>query len=333
MKRLFVSMVLILSVFLVAAPLSAEILIKIGSIAPDRSPWNDAIKELGQEWERITGGQVKIKVYPGGVLGSEDDMIRKIRLGALGGAALTNVGLTKLLRDAYVLNIPFMLNSDPELDFLLKKMRPTFESKIKERGFKVVIWSLSGWLNFFAKERVAYPDDMRRHKISFTTGEPEMEQAWKKIGFQVVPIELKDLMMALQSGMVTAFYLPPLVAGSGQYFGIAKHMCPLKVAPLLGGIVVYDKIWEKIPAQFHQPMMDAAERQSAKLYGQIIELEKKTLVTMKQHGLVIDEPPADAQKRWQEIAAKGLDELIGKAFSREIYEQVMQYLKEFRHKK
>ena len=55
--------------------------------------------------------------------------------------------------------------------------------------------------------------------------------------------------MSLQSGMVEAFYLPPLVAGSGQYFPMAPHMLSLKIAPLVGGMVIVDRIWEKIPAK------------------------------------------------------------------------------------
>ena len=39
-----------------------DLVIKIGSIAPDRSPWNDGLKELGREWERISQGTVKLKI-------------------------------------------------------------------------------------------------------------------------------------------------------------------------------------------------------------------------------------------------------------------------------
>ena len=90
--------------------------IKIGSIAPDRSPWNDALKEIGREWEKISNGQVKLKIYPGGIAGSEEDMIRKMKVGTLGGAVLTNIGLTKINPDAFVLSIalpvPFRKGND-----------------------------------------------------------------------------------------------------------------------------------------------------------------------------------------------------------------------------
>jgi len=307
--------------------------IKIGSIAPDRSPWDDALKEIAREWATITNGQVKLKIYPGGIAGGEEDMIRKMKVGTLGGAILTNIGLTKIDPDAFVLTTPFLFHSEKEMAFVMKRLNPIFEKQIKEKGFQVVIWTMSGWVNFFSKYPVLYPQDMKKHKLAFSTGEPELEQAWKKSGYHIVPTELKDMMMSLQSGMVEAFYLPPLVAGSGQYFAMAPHMLSLKIAPLVGGLVIVDRIWEKIPQNFKGPMMAAVDRVSAKLAGETEALEKKALESMKKNGLIIHEAPADSLAKWKEAAEKGMDELVGKVFSKEIYEQLLQILQEFREKK
>jgi TRAP-type C4-dicarboxylate transport system substrate-binding protein len=306
--------------------------IKIGSVAPDRSPWNDALKEIAREWETITHGQVKLKIYPGGIAGNEEDMIRKMKVGILGGAVLTNIGLTKIDPDAFVLSTPFVFHSQQEMSYVMERLVPTFEQQIREKGFKVIVWTMSGWVNFFSKEPVLYPQDLKKQKLSFTTGEPAMEQAWKKSGYRIVPSDLKDLMMALQSGMVDAFYLPPLVAGSGQYFPLAPHMCSLKIAPLVGGMVIMDKIWERIPENFARPMMEAVERVSKKLAAQTDALEKKALDTMIKNGLIIHEAPADSMPQWKEAAAKGMDELIGKVYSRDIYEKLQRILKEYRQK-
>jgi TRAP-type C4-dicarboxylate transport system substrate-binding protein len=306
--------------------------IKIGSIAPDRSPWNDALKEIAREWETITQGQVKLKIYPGGIAGSEEDMIRKMKVGTLGGAVLTNIGLTKINPDAFVLSTPFMFHSEKEMAYVMQRLNPVFEKQIMEKGFKVIIWTMSGWVNFFSKNPVLYPQDLKKQKLSFTTGEPEMEQAWKKSGYHIVPTEMKDLMMALQSGMVDSFYLPPLVAGSGQFFPLAPHMNTLKIAPLVGGMVIMDRIWEKIPENYKSAMMDVVRKQSDKLDLETADLEKKAMDTMKKNGLIIHEAPADSLPKWKEEAAKGMDELIGKKFSREIYDRLQQILREYRGK-
>jgi TRAP-type C4-dicarboxylate transport system substrate-binding protein len=304
--------------------------IKLGSIAPDRSPWDKAMEELGREWARITNGTVKIKIYPGGIAGNEEDTIRKMRMGILGGAALTNWGLIKLYQEMYVLNIPLLFNSEAELDYVLERLIPQFEKEIEGKGFKLIIWTKSGWINFFTEKPVLYPKDMRKYKISFTTGEPRMEQAWKKSGYQVVPQNLKDLMMALQSGMVNAFYLPPLIAASGQYFSLAPHMSSLKIAPLVGGIVLSQRVWQRIPEKYREEMLAVTRRLQKKLSGEIGQLEKEAIDTMIENGLKIHEVTEDAVSAWRSESFKGMDVLVGKAFSKEIYEKVNGYLEEYR---
>ena len=320
-------------IFLLFLPMiiSAQI-IKIGSIAPDRSPWNDALKEIGREWEKITNGQVLLKIYPGGIAGDEDDMIRKMKFGTLGGAVLTNIGITNINADAFVLNTPFMFNSEKEMNFIMGQLVPIFEKQNKEKGYQTIIWTMSGWVNFFSKNPVLYPQDLKKQKLSVSTGEPEMEQAWKKSGYHVIPTELKDLMMALQSGMVEAFYLPPLLAGAGQYFPFAPNMCSLKIAPLVGGMVIVNRIWEKIPEGYKQSMMAAVQKIQVKLGGKTDALEIEALASMKKNGLIIHEVPADSLPQWKEAANKGMDELVGKVFSREIYEKLLQMLQEYRQK-
>lgn len=322
----------ILSVLLLAALTLPAQVIKIGSSAPDRSPWDDALKEIAREWERISSGQVRLKIYPGGIAGGEEDVIRKMKVGSLGGAVLTNIGLTKINPDAFVLSTPFMFHSDAEMAYVMDRLTPTFEAQINEKGFKVVIWTMTGWVNFFSKTPVLYPQDLKKLKLAFSSGEPELEQAWKKSGYLVVPNELSDLMMALQSGMVDAFYLPPLVAASGQYFGVAPHMCSLKIAPLVGGLVIVDRLWERIPDNQKKEMLETVVRVSKKLAGETDRLEQKAIGTMKKNGLVIHEAPADSLAKWKEAADKGMDELVGKLFSREIYDRLQQILQEYRRK-
>ena len=131
--------------------------IKVGSAAPARSPWDKALRELGREWKRISNGTVNLKIYAGGIAGNESDTIRKMRFGTLGGAVLTNVGFTNLNEEVYVMNTPFLIGSDEELNYVLRKMKSFFNKGIEEKGFKVIIWSIAGWLNFFTEKPEYYP--------------------------------------------------------------------------------------------------------------------------------------------------------------------------------
>ncbi len=325
-------LLVLIILFVLAQPL-ISLTIKIGSIAPAKSPWDKALRELGREWKTISGGKVNVKIYPGGIAGSEEDMIRKMKVGTLSGAVFTNRGLTKIYSEFYVLNIPFNFNSEKEFLYVTKKMNPFFENRIEKKGYKVIIWSMAGWIHFFSKKKIEYPKDLKKHKLSFTTGEPELEQVWKKSGYQVIPNDMNDLMMGLQSGMVNAFYLPPLVAASGQYFALAPHMLTLKIAPIYGGIVLSGKIWKRIPEEFREKFMKTAQAISKKLQAKTKSLEAEAVETMKKHGLIIHKLPVDSMDKWRAASKKGFNSLINKVFSMAIYDKMMGYLNKYRQGK
>jgi TRAP-type C4-dicarboxylate transport system substrate-binding protein len=306
--------------------------IKIGSQAPDRSPWGKALNEVAAEWYRLSNGRIVVEIYAGAIAGNELDQIRKMRIGTLQGGVFSNVGLNAIERSVFVLNTPFLFTTQEEFEYVFDRMKPGFEKQIEGKGFKVLLWTLAGWAHFFAKDKVIYPEDLKKYKISISASDPEMEQAWKRMGFHVVPQDMKDLMVGLQTGMVTATYLPTLIAGSGQYFALMTHMLSLKLSPLIGGFLLSDRAWRSIPEAFRAPMLEAVRTISQRLYRETGQLEEDALKAMKDNGLIIDEGPQDALEKWRDFAARGLGELVGKAFSREIYDEVLVNVEEFRTK-
>jgi TRAP-type C4-dicarboxylate transport system substrate-binding protein len=319
----------ILALLVSGASLRATV-IKVGSIVPGRSPWDDALNEIAAEWFKISNGTVVLKIYPGGVAGSEPDMLRKMRLGTLDGAVVTNLGTTRLNPNLYVLNIPFLLDSREEFELLLAKMEPAFMKPIEEKGIKVVLRVLAGWVYFFAKEKFIYPEDFRKFRISFASGEPQMEEAFKAMGYRVIPIDIKDTMMALQSGMVSAIYFPPLIAASAQFFALVPHMLALPASLMVGWFLLNESTWERIPEPYRGPMEKAVLKATEGLLKKTDELEVDAIKVMKDNGLFVHEAPGDARDKWRALSMKAIDKTVGGAYPREIFDQALALLEEFR---
>jgi TRAP-type C4-dicarboxylate transport system substrate-binding protein len=309
---------------------AAPVVIKIASIAPSRSPWDKALQQVANEWERLSNGAVQVKIYAGGIAGGEQDMIRKMRLGVLQGGVFSNMGMAKIDHDLTVLAIPFLFHSRGEFDAVFAKMKPTFEGIVERRGFKTMFWTIAGWVNFFAKTSIVEPDDLKKHKISVTADFPEVEQVWKRMGYEVVTGDQGDLMIQLQSGAVTALYLPVLVAASGQFFALAPHMLGPAMAPLVGALLLSDKAWASIPEELHQPFLDAVAGAAKGLYEETVGLEVDAIKMMKDNGLVVHDPSPAALARWRESADRAVGSLLGTVFSKELYTQVLSCLLEYR---
>ena len=327
---------MILSFILGAVILPASVYclaIRIASVARTGSPWHLALEELGREWEQVSRGEVKIRVDPDQLMGSEYDMIQGMRSGELEGAAFFNRGLPRLCPGAYIFTVPLVIHSEEEYHYVFKQMKPGFEKRIEAGGFKVIAWSLSGWLKLFSKDPVFYPADLKKHKLSLTTWNQEIETVWRDNGFHVVPTDFKDLQMALQRGMVDAFFLSPLEAKDGEYFTLAPNMCTQTSGPEYWCIVLTVETWAKIPDQYKEQMEEAAEKLSKKIYKKILELEKKAVEEMEEQDLIVNKLPADALEEWQAKIRSGLDKLLKKdALLKEAFAGMMQYLKEYREK-
>ncbi|MBN1496692.1 MAG: TRAP transporter substrate-binding protein DctP [Spirochaetes bacterium] len=328
----FVKSIAALIIAVATALPAYSLTIKVGSIAPTGSPWDKALKKIAAEWKTISGGKIQMKIYPGGIVGTEPDMIRKMRIGQLQAAIFTGMGMSYIAPDVFALSLAFMVRDDKELDYLMMKSTPYFENLIAKKGFSVLAWSKAGWINFFTTKPVVYPKDLKPLKLAVAEGDAELLQAWRVMNYNAIPLATNDVMTGLQNGMIEAIYAPPLVAASFQWFGIANHMCAIRIAPLIGGIVMTNKTWDEIPANIRPKLVKSMKQIVDNLYVETIALEKGAIDTMIKHGLKIHVVPADGEKLWRQEAVKSYEVYVGKTFSRELFNKLQGYLKEYREK-
>src|SRR5688572_9303204 len=99
MTRMLTCCLAALVAVLPVAPAAAKPLtLKLGTLAAAGTPWHSLLVRIDEAFQKISGKEVKLGLYAGGVLGDEPDLVKKMRIGQLHGAGLTSVG-TSLLDD------------------------------------------------------------------------------------------------------------------------------------------------------------------------------------------------------------------------------------------
>lgn len=309
---------------------SAQV-IKLGTVAPEGSPWHDSLLEVAQQWRELSNGRVTLRIYAGGVAGDEQDMLRKIRIGQLHATSMTSITLLGIVPDIESISFPMLVRTDEELDYVIEKLGPRFEEALAKEGFKVLGWSTAGWVRFFAKVPVITVEDMRQRKFFFWGSDAAYVELMKNSGFNPVPLAITDLLPSLQTGLVDSFAAPPAAALSFQWFGLAKHMTDMRWQPLPGTTVVTMRQWNKVPDDLKPALEKAMRDTHAKLQVQIRQLEQDAIKVMKEHGLIVHEVPPEIEKEWSDLVReKGHPAFIGPRFSRDAYEAVTSALDEFR---
>jgi TRAP-type transport system periplasmic protein len=310
---------------------SKQIVIKMGTLAPKGSPWYDELERMGERWRKVSAGGVKLILYPGGMFGDEPDMVNKMRVRQLQAVALSGAGMSEIDKGVACLQIPMMLESYEELDYVRDRMAPTLEEMIEKRDYLVLNWGDAGWVHFFSKKQAVRLDDLRRMKLFTWAGDNDVLELWKANGFQPVPLAATDIIPGLKTGLIEVVPTTPLYAELSQLFGLAKFMNDVKWAPLVGGTVIRKDTWNNIPQSFRDAMRQEAREAGSGLRGGIRQMDDRAVAEMvRDWGLQVIRADAAALADWRKQAEGVYGKLRGKTVPANLFDQVRKLRDEFR---
>ena len=277
-----------------------EVVIKMATIAPSGSEWHQVLQEMGAEWQRASHGLVKFRLYPGGVAGDDNDVVRKMRLGTLNASLLSTTGLTDIDRSVHALQVPLAYANYRELDCTIEQLGPQIEKQLADKGFILLGWSDAGWAHFFTKSPVRTPDDMKKLKMFVWAGDDRYVELWKKAGFNPVPLPSTEISTALQTGLVNAVTSTVQGVVLLQWYRQVTYMSDLKWAVMLGAVVVTRPTWEKIPADVRPALKEAARKACRRLSEFSRQSESRDIAVLQKHGVqvvVVDNVVLDQWRR------------------------------------
>jgi len=291
-----------------------RIVIKIGTIAPEGSTWHDVLLKIREEWRKLSNDRVELRVYAGGVLGDETEMVRKVQRRGLDGLAVSGVGLARIDDGIDCLHYPLFFDSYEELDFVRDAIAPQLEKRMEARKFKVLNWSDAGWVYFFTRRPARTPDEVRQMKLWISAGDPDMERLFKDLDFQVVPLPTTDMLTSLQTGLIDAFDVPPLFALLDRSYQEANHMIDLKWAPVVAATVVSTRTWGRIPVELQPKLLEVSRTAGEELRVEIRRAHEDAVAEMKTRGLTVVELTDDERSQWRrevDAALPMLREILG----------------------
>ncbi len=329
--RVIVRIGICLALLAAAPPVQAQrVLIKLGTLAPEGSPWHDVLLQMKEDWSRLSGGQVRLRIYPSGVLGGESDMIRKMRIGQIQAVAISGAALQRLEPAVACLQIPLMFDSYEELDFVRDRVAPRLEALLAARDFRVLNWGDAGWVHFFTTRPVTTLEDIRKIKLLTAAGDPKVEGLYRSFGFRVVPLAYTDVLTALQTGLIEAVQGPPLYALLDQWFGLATYMIDVKWTPLVAATVIRSDTWERVPQEWREGMLASAHAAGERMRREIRKLGDEAVPEMQKRGLKVIKVDAATFAEWRDEAERAYPKLRGEYAPADLFDEVQRLRDQFR---
>ena len=296
------------------------VVLKLATLAPSGSMWHQRLLELGERWSAISAGQVKLRIFPGGVQGGEGDMLRKLATGQLDAAAVSNVGLHDVTPEPQVLSVPQLFESREELGAVFAAIEPRLTSALERKGLVAIQWSSVGQVRLFCTGARRTPADLRGARVFAWEGDPASADAWRATGMRPVVLSSVDLVPSLQTGMIDCLAHVPVYVLTARLHEKARAMMDFPWGHVVGATVVTRRAWDRVPAELRPRLLEAARGLAARIDADAATADLDAIAAMRRQGLEV--VPVDARP-WLALAEGSWAALRGPVVPADLLDEVV----------
>ncbi len=305
-------------------------LIKMGTLAPEGSSWMKTLNTLNAEVMKKTENKVQFRIYPGGVLGDEMDMLRKLKIDQIQSVALTSAGLSTFFKELDVLQVPFLFQTYEEVDTTLKRMDPFFRKGLEDNGYVLLGWSEAGFVNLMSTVPIASVADLKKAKVWIWEDSPMSKAIFDEAGVKAIPLTIPDVLVGLQTGLVEVVYAPPAGAISLQWFTKIKYLTDVPLIYLAGGVIVKKDLFRQIPQTSQDFILQSFQQHLDQLKVITRNENRDAIKVMVKNGVKIITSSKSQIDEYKRLSNNAMGHISGQTFSKKVLDEVTSFLESYR---
>ena len=330
MKKLFLTFLILATGLTLGLPLQAATL-KVATITPEGSKWMTDMRAGAKEIKERTEGRVQIKFYGGGVMGNDQKVLSRIRIGALQGGAFTPTALANQYSDLNLYGLPMVFDTTEEASYVRTRLDSKLTAGLEEAGFVSFGFAGGGFALLMSNTRIEKFEDLKGKKVWIPEGDIISRQAMEALSLTPVTLPLTDVLTGLQTGLIDIVGMSPIGALVLQWHTKIKYISELPLLYTLGFMAVDKRAFYKLSGEDQAIVREVMGR----IYH---SFDKSNLAdnlgardAMLNTGIeTVPFVRSDYQKLREammelneDLAEKGL-------FSKELYEEMLTYIDEYR---
>jgi TRAP-type C4-dicarboxylate transport system substrate-binding protein len=306
--------------------------LKLATVMPDGSSWLDEMRAAGKQIQAETEGRVKIKFYPGGVMGNDKTVMRKIRVGQLHGGAFTSGALAPIFPDIDLYSLPLLFRTFDEVDYVRAKIDETLEAGLEQNGFVPLAITDGGFAYIASQKPLRQVEDLSGAKVWMPEDDVMSETAFEVAGVAPVPLPIADVYTALQTGLVDTVAAPPAGFIAFQWHTKVKYFTDVPLMYLIGILAVDKKAFSKLSPADQEVVRARFAEAATKLDAESRSGDANARDALKKQGIqFIEASSAEEVARWQEMSEDTRAQLraLGR-YDDALIDRILQYLDEYR---
>ena len=261
--------------------------IKFATLIPPDTAWMKEIDKWTKEVEEKSNGRLQFKMYPGGVMGDEPDVLRKIRSRQLQGAFFTGYGIGRIYSQARVLEMPFLFKNTDESDYVRDRIMPDIEKGFREKGFELLGWPEVGFIHFFSKLPINSLEDLKKQRLWLWQGDMLGEAFTDVANIAPIPLSIIDVYTQLSAkhSSIDTVYISPFGAIALQWYNKVKYASKVPMTNAIGSLVVSTRFYNKLPKDLQVILSETGKVTGQKINAIARSDNEKSIKILEQSGI------------------------------------------------
>lgn len=275
---------------------------KIATLSPEGSFWMEKMREGGREVAQRTQGRVQFKYYPGGVMGDDKAVLRKMRIGQLQGGAVVAGSLSEFFMDNQVYSLPMVFKSYEEVDYVRSRMDSKMVEGLEKGGIVSFGMAEGGFAYIMSNEPVRTLDDLVRQRVWAPDNDPTILKAVRGFGITPIPLSLADVRASLQTGLINTVATSPIGAVALQWHTQVRYLLEIPLLYIYATMGVNKRDFDKLSPADQAVTREVMGRVFQEIDRQNRQDNVSAMETLRKQGIAFVRPSPEELAEWH---AKG----------------------------
>ncbi|MEJ1462858.1 MAG: TRAP transporter substrate-binding protein [Candidatus Sedimenticola sp. (ex Thyasira tokunagai)] len=294
---------------MISTQVMAATVLKVGLIDPPGHIDVQASERMARRVAEMTGGEIKLEIYPAAQLGRASDMLTGLKLGNVDMFVGATTWLGAFDKDFWISGTLYVFNNQEQARALHESdtFRKMSDRLVKNHSIRIITQNWDrGPRNFISTRPVRTIADLEGLRIRVPPQQSWIEN-FKLAGAEATPIPLSETFTALQWGIVESTEQASNWLYGNKYHTIAKHLTRTHHNYEETGVMISERVFQSLTDKQRKALIKAATGiapwHNEEVANQIAEAEK----TMIEGGVNIHD--VDIAK-WKTHFRANFDKII-----------------------
>ncbi len=248
--------------------------------------------------EAKSGGKLKVNVFPGGALGSDQANVSSLQGGTLEMAAMNSGIFASVVKDFAIYDFPFLFANPKEADAVVDgPFGKGLHAKLEEKGMVGLAYYELGFRNLTNSKRpIAKVEDLAGLKLRVIPNPINVDWV-KALDANPTPLPFPELYAALEQKAVDGQENPVATIRGAKLYEVQKFLTLSNHQYNPQSVVISKRFWDTLSADEKKILQDAATESAKFQREQSRSAAAGILDELKKNGMQVTElPPAEVAK-------------------------------------